>query len=102
MSQTFARRLSLTSYLARALAFLDREISLPNEIDDSVSAGQKAEYLFLRKNENAETFDAVLIDEPESSFDNPFLFEEIRDHVKRISNDVTVFCPHSITSSAYR
>jgi len=74
-----------------ANAFFDIEVSLLNEVGDSVSGGQKAEYLFLRKIEDAETFDVVLIDEPESSFDNPFLFEEIRSHVKRISNDTTVF-----------
>ena len=74
-----------------ANAFFDIEVSLLNEVGDSVSGGQKAEYLFLRKIEDAQTFDVALIDEPESSFDNPFLFEEIRSHVKRISNDTTVF-----------
>lgn len=57
----------------------------------AIGAFKKAEYLFLWKIEDAETFDVVLIDEPKSSFDNPFLFEEIRSHVKRISNDTTVF-----------
>lgn len=58
---------------------------------EEVSGGQKAEYLFQREIKNASSYDIVLIDEPESSFDNPFLNEAIAKRLKDISAKTTVF-----------
>ena len=72
-------------------AFFDIEVSLLNERDESVSGGQKAEYLFFKALDKAASHDIVLIDEPESSFDNPFLNELIAWELKKVSEKATVF-----------
>lgn len=72
-------------------AFFDMEVLLLNENDEEVSGGQKAEYLFFKALDKAATHDTVLIDEPESSFDNPYLNELIASELKRISERSTVF-----------
>lgn len=72
-------------------AFFDMEVLLLNENDEEVSGGQKAEYLFFKALDKAATHDMVLIDEPESSFDNPYLNELIASELKRISERSTVF-----------
>lgn len=61
------------------------------ENDEEVSGGQKAEYLFFKALDKAATHDTVLIDEPESSFDNPYLNELIVSELKKISERSTVF-----------
>lgn len=72
-------------------AFFDMTVNLENERGEEVSGGQKAEYLFFRALDRAATHDIVLIDEPESSFDNPFLNELIASELKRLSAKSTVF-----------
>lgn len=72
-------------------AFFDMEVLLLNENDEEVSGGQKAEYLFFKALDRAATHDTVLIDEPESSFDNPYLNELIASELKKISEKSTVF-----------
>jgi len=44
-----------------------------NEYGLEVSGGQQAEYNLLSSIQNARNFDILLIDEPESLFDNIFL-----------------------------
>lgn len=72
-------------------AFFDMSVVLENERGEEVSGGQRAEYLFFRALDRAGSHDIVLIDEPESSFDNPFLNELIASSLKRISSKATVF-----------
>lgn len=72
-------------------AFFDMKVLLLNERDEEVSGGQKAEYLFFKALDKAASHDLILIDEPESSFDNPFLDELIASELKRISEKATVF-----------
>ena len=72
-------------------AFFDISVELKNDRGETVSGGQKAEYLFFKALDRAGNHDVVLIDEPESSFDNPFLNEQIALELKRISAKATVF-----------
>ncbi len=74
-----------------AKAFFDMEVLLLNENGEEVSGGQKAEYLFFKALDRAASHDVVLIDEPESSFDNPYLNELIASELKKISERSTVF-----------
>ncbi|MEG0374031.1 MAG: hypothetical protein RR672_00230 [Raoultibacter sp.] len=55
------------------------------------SGGQRTEYTFLKKLADAENYDIILIDEPESSFDNPFLNIHISGRIKELSKTSTVF-----------
>lgn len=75
--------------LTRSLFAVD--VTLKNERGEDVSGGQKAEYLFFRALYQAANHDIVLIDEPESSFDNPFLNTLIATELKRIAKKATVF-----------
>lgn len=77
------------SDISRAL--FDINVVLENERGENVSGGQKAEYLFFQALDKAASQDIVLIDEPESSFDNPFLNALIATEIKRISSKATVF-----------
>ena len=72
-------------------AFFNMKVLLLNERNEKVSGGQKAEYLFFKALDKAASHDLILIDEPESSFDNPFLDELIASELKRISEKATVF-----------
>ena len=57
----------------------------------SLSGGQRAEYVFIHKLEEARNKDIVLIDEPESSFDNIFLGSDISQALHRLADNATVF-----------
>lgn len=72
-------------------AFFDIDVELKNTRGEQVSGGQKAEYLFFKALDSTGGHDVVLIDEPESSFDNPFLSGPIIEELKRIAQKSTVF-----------
>ena len=57
----------------------------------SLSGGQRAEYLLIHKISGAAGKDVVLIDEPESSFDNPFLNGEVIRMLNDVADHSTVF-----------
>jgi ABC-type hemin transport system ATPase subunit len=61
-----------------------------NEYDKPVSGGERSEYNLLRSIEDSRQFDILLIDEPESSFDNVFLKEQVNNMIKDLSNDMPV------------
>ena len=61
-----------------------------NEFDLAASGGERAEYNLLNEIRSALDFDILLIDEPESSFDNPFLKAEVNELIKDISNKMPV------------
>lgn len=57
----------------------------------SLSGGQRAEYLLIHKISGAAGKDVVLIDEPESSFDNPFLNSDVVKMLNDVAEHSTVF-----------
>lgn len=71
--------------------FFDYEVSVVDKYGDDISGGQTAEYLLLSKLTNYHNYDFVLIDEMESSFDNPFLNKKIVEIIHDISKTCTVF-----------
>ena len=70
---------------------IDCEIVTSDETQSPLSGGQRAEYLFLHKLMKAKGKDVVLIDEPESSFDNIFLNGEISEMINNLATQSTVF-----------
>lgn len=71
--------------------FVQIEYSILNSDGFKVSGGQRAEYNLEQKLADAESCDILLIDEPESSFDNIFLKEEIDTRIKELSKKMPVF-----------
>jgi ABC-type dipeptide/oligopeptide/nickel transport system ATPase subunit len=61
-----------------------------NESGSDVSGGERSEFRLLRAIKDAQMFDALLIDEPESSFDNRFLNCNVNDIIKSISREMPV------------
>ena len=70
---------------------IDCQIVTSDESHSALSGGQRAEYLLLHKLLQAKGKDVVLIDEPESSFDNLFLNGEVTRMVKNLATRATVF-----------
>ncbi|MBQ4263391.1 MAG: hypothetical protein IJB83_03995 [Bacilli bacterium] len=56
-----------------------------------MSGGERAEYNLLREIKSSEQYDVLLLDEPEASFDNPFIKDYIIDIIKDISQKTTIF-----------
>lgn len=56
-----------------------------------VSGGERAEFNLEKNLSDAENYDMLLIDEPESSFDNIFLRTDIVDKITSISKKIPVF-----------
>lgn len=56
-----------------------------------LSGGQRTEFVFQEHLAMASKYQVVLIDEPESSFDNLFLNEHIADRIRALSKNATVF-----------
>ncbi|ENG8008184.1 hypothetical protein ABVF78_004112 [Vibrio alginolyticus] len=55
-----------------------------------VSGGERSEYRLLQEISDASQFDLLLIDEPESSFDNRFLFRKVNSLIKEMSGFMPV------------
>lgn len=55
-----------------------------------VSGGERSEYRLLQEISDAQSFDLLLIDEPESSFDNMFLKESVNALIRDISRTMPV------------
>lgn len=71
-------------------SILNIEYEVKNEIGEEPSGGEKAEFNLLKEIKNASKYDILLIDEPEASFDNPFISENIVDMIRKISQKTTV------------
>lgn len=71
--------------------FVKIQVEILNKDMKPVSGGQRAEYNFLRKIEDSLKYDMLLIDEPESSFDNMFLNTKINSVLRDISLNIPVF-----------
>jgi len=55
-----------------------------------VSGGERSEFRLLQEIKDAQNYDILLIDEPESSFDNLFLKSDVNAIIKRISESMPV------------
>lgn len=55
-----------------------------------ISGGESAEFNLLQTIEDARNYDMLLIDEPESSFDNIFLKEDVNSLLKEFSQEMPI------------
>lgn len=66
-----------------------------------MSGGERSEFRLLQEISDALQYDMLLIDEPESSFDNIFLNSEVNQLIKDISNKMpVVLVTHNSTVGA--
>ena len=72
-------------------AFVQISYEVLNEEGLKVSGGERAEYNLEDKLKDATDYEMLLIDEPESSFDNIFLSEQINKKIKQLSKKMPVF-----------
>lgn len=61
-----------------------------NEYGKKVSGGEMAEFNLLGVLQDARQYDMLLVDEPESSFDNLFLKKNVNEEIKDISKEMPV------------
>jgi ABC-type dipeptide/oligopeptide/nickel transport system ATPase component len=81
--------------------FIDIEFKILNRYGAEVSGGERSEFNLLDKIQNAHHFDLLLIDEPESSFDNLFLKNEVNEQIREIAKSVPiVIVTHNSTVGA--
>ena len=66
------------------------EYRILNKYDTNVSGGERSEFHLLHEINDAQQFEMLLIDEPESSFDNIFLMEKVNELIKDISKLIPV------------
>lgn len=71
-------------------AFFDFQYDVLNKYGKPVSGGERSEFRLMRALKDAYSYQMLLIDEPESSFDNMFLREEINKTIKEISKHLPV------------
>lgn len=70
--------------------FADIEYKTLNKYGFEVSGGERSEFNLLHEISDALKHDILLIDEPESSFDNVFLKNEVNELIKEISKEIPV------------
>jgi len=70
--------------------FVDIEYKTLNKHGFEVSGGERSEFNLLHEISDALKHDVLLIDEPESSFDNIFLKNEVNELIKEISKVIPV------------
>ncbi len=70
--------------------YVNVKFDIINELKLSASGGERTEYNLLNEIKSANDYDILLIDEPESSFDNRFLNEEVNTLIKDISKKIPV------------
>ena len=61
-----------------------------NRYGVNVSGGERSEFRLLQEIKDAQNYDFLLIDEPESSFDNLFLNSDVNQIIKEISKSMPV------------
>lgn len=66
------------------------EYKILNRYGHDASGGERSEFFLLDKIERADGADALLIDEPESSFDNNFLRADVNEIIKEMSQKMPV------------
>lgn len=72
------------------LYFTRIQYHIVNKDGFEVSGGERSEFNLLQAISDAQRFDMLLIDEPESSFDNIFLKNEVNNIIKEISKTMPV------------
>ena len=70
--------------------FADIEYRILNRFGFEVSGGERAEFNLLQEINDAYQYDILMIDEPESSFDNIFLRNRVNDILREISREMPV------------
>lgn len=70
---------------------VDVEYTALNNNGGEISGGERAEYLLYSQIKSGENYDLILIDEPESSFDNIYLNENICSLINNIAQKTTTF-----------
>ncbi|MEQ8750977.1 MAG: histidinol-phosphatase [Amphiplicatus sp.] len=70
--------------------FVKIDYRILNKDGLEASGGERSEFFLLQEIEDAQTYDMLLIDEPESSFDNLFLKNEVNGIIKDISQNMPV------------
>lgn len=70
--------------------FTKIEYEILNEYGVSVSGGERAEFRLIHEIDGASKFEMLLIDEPESSFDNIFLSSDVNQKIKEIAKETPV------------
>jgi hypothetical protein len=81
--------------------FTKIDYKIINEHGTEISGGERAEFRLIQEIDTASSFDMLLIDEPESSFDNLFLSKDVNGTVKGISkNTPVVLVTHNNTLGA--
>jgi len=70
--------------------FVNIDYRTLNKHGYEVSGGERSEFNLLHEISDALKYDLLLIDEPESSFDNIFLKSEVNELIKEISKEIPV------------
>lgn len=70
--------------------FVSIEYTIKNQDGAEVSGGERSEFNLLQQIQDAQEYDILLIDEPESSFDNLFLRHEVNELVKGLAKQMPV------------
>ncbi|MCK5410122.1 MAG: phosphotransferase, partial [Candidatus Heimdallarchaeota archaeon] len=70
--------------------FAKIEYKILNRDGFEVSGGERSEFRLLQEIKDAQNFDILLIDEPESSFDNMFLKSDVNQILREISESMPV------------
>ena len=70
--------------------FVKIDYEILNKDGYKVSGGERSEFRLLQEIKDAQNYDILLIDEPESSFDNIFLNSEVNQIIKEISETMPV------------
>lgn len=61
-----------------------------NKDGSDVSGGERSEFRLLQEIKDSQNYDMLLLDEPESSFDNKFLNSDVNEIIKNISKEMPV------------
>lgn len=81
--------------------FIAIDYSVLNEYELPVSGGERSEFNLIQAIQDARNYDMLLVDEPESSFDNVFLKENINSILKEMSKEMpVVIVTHNSTIGA--
>lgn len=70
--------------------FITVDYRILNEYGLEVSGGEQSEYNLLNSIQDARNYDMLLIDEPESSFDNIFLKDDVNTLLKDLAEEMPV------------
>lgn len=81
--------------------FVRIDYNILNKDGIKASGGERSEFFLLQELEESTSFDMLLIDEPESSFDNLFLRKQVNEMIKDIAKNMpVVLVTHNSTVGA--